>query len=65
VIPTTTTVAIAYCRAKGRNRRECRQNAWSEYIRLHYQMTGSLAPGCDAKQFFEVLDKYLKEEGRP
>jgi len=64
-MPSTTLVSIAYRRAKGQNRRERRQNAWSEYIRLRYQMTGNLAPGCDAKQFFEVLDKCLDEEARP
>jgi len=29
-----------------------RQAAWSRYIQLHYQTTGSLAPGCDAKDLY-------------
>jgi hypothetical protein len=29
------------------------KSAWSEYIRQHYRHTGDLAPGCDAKDFFE------------
>lgn len=33
-----------------------RQKAWSEYIRLHFRSTGSLAPGCDAKDFYTCLD---------
>jgi len=28
-----------------------RQSSYSEYIRLHYQATGNLAPGCDARDW--------------
>lgn len=37
----------AYQRAKGE-----KQRAFSEYIRLMYRVTGRLAPGCDAKEFY-------------
>lgn len=33
-----------------------RQAAWSEYIRIHFQSTGRLAPGCNAKDFYAVYD---------
>lgn len=32
-----------------------KQRAWSEYIRAMYQSTGSLAPRCDAKDFYAYL----------
>lgn len=35
---------------------------YSEYIRLHYRATGRLAPGCDAKDFYAVLDKLLENK---
>lgn len=35
-----------------------KQRAWSEYIRAMYQATDSLAPRCDAKDFYAyVKDK--------
>lgn len=34
-----------------------RNMLWSEYIRFHYKMTGKLAPGCDAKDFYAYIDK--------
>jgi hypothetical protein len=34
---------------------------FSEYIRLHYKATGRLAPGCDAKDFYFVLDQILEK----
>lgn len=34
-----------------------RKAAWSEYIRIHYQGTGRLAPGCDAIDFYAVYDE--------
>lgn len=34
-----------------------RASAFSEYIRIHYQSTGRLAPGCDAKDFYAVYDE--------
>lgn len=33
-----------------------KQKAWSEYIRAMYQATGSLAPRCDAKDFYAYLN---------
>lgn len=33
-----------------------RQKAWSEYIRAMYQNTGSLAPRCNAKDFYAWFD---------
>lgn len=38
-----------------------RQRGWSEYIRLHFQATGHLSPGCDAKDFYATLDKIALE----
>ena len=43
-------VALALERARDR------QSAYSEYIRLHWQTTGKLAPGCDARDFFAAYD---------
>ncbi len=36
-----------------------RQSLFSEYIRLHFRATGRLSPGCDAKDFYAVLDQLL------
>lgn len=36
-----------------------KQKAWSEYIRAMYQSTGSLAPRCDAKDFYEWFNKNI------
>lgn len=33
-----------------------KQKAWSEYIRAMYQSTGSLAPRCNAKDFYAYLN---------
>lgn len=33
-----------------------RQRAFSEYIKLRFQSTGKLGPGCDAKDFYACLD---------
>lgn len=49
-------VETAIARAKGRG------DAWSEYIRAHYQATGRLAPGCDAVDFYAAYD-IAKAEG--
>lgn len=38
-----------------------RQKAYSEYIRLHFQATGYIAPGCDAKELYAVLDEVTLE----
>lgn len=39
------------------------RNTWySDYIVLHYRATGNLAPGCDAKDFYAFVDKYLEEK---
>jgi hypothetical protein len=35
---------------------------FSEYIRIHYQATGRLAPGCDAQDFYAVLDEMARFE---
>lgn len=34
-----------------------RQKLYSEYIRLHYQSTGSLAPGCDNRDLQAWLEQ--------
>jgi len=39
-----------------------RQSAWSEYIRIVYRATGSLAPGCDARDFFAAYDEEVAVE---
>jgi len=44
---------IAMQRAEGD-----RQRGWSEYIRAMYQNTGSLAPRCDAKDFYAWFDEH-------
>lgn len=44
----------AWQRAKGE-----RTKAYSEYIRLHYQATGSLAPGCDNRDLQAWIDDNL------
>lgn len=36
--------------------------SYSEYIRAHYQATGSLAPGCDAKDLIEWYKVNMPEE---
>lgn len=36
-----------------------KMKAWSEYIRAMYQSTGSLAPRCDAKDFYEWFNKNI------
>jgi hypothetical protein len=42
-----------------------RASLFSEYIRYHFEATGQLSPGCDARDFYAALDEYLKsnEEG--
>ena len=45
-----------------RDRAKDRAAAFSEYVRLHYQSTGCLAPGCDAKDFYAVYDELNVEE---
>lgn len=40
-----------------------KQRAWSEYIRAMYQSTGSLAPGCDAKDFYAYIDSMVITHG--
>ncbi len=40
-----------------------RQRAWSEYIRATYQTTGSLAPRCNAKDFYAWYDGEIKKQG--
>ena len=41
------------------------RNTWySDYIVLHYRATGNLAPGCDAKDFYKFVDKYLEEKSQ-
>jgi len=34
---------------------------FSEYIKLHYRVTGKLVPGCDARDFYFVLDQILEK----
>lgn len=34
-----------------------KQAAWSRYIQLNYQKTGSLSPGIDAKDFFKAVGR--------
>ncbi len=48
---------------KAMERAKDRQSAFSEYIRLHYQSTGNLAPGCDARDFFAAYDALYAAEG--
>ncbi len=48
-------VALALERARDRG------SAYSEYIRLHWQATGNLAPGCDARDFFAAYDALVAE----
>lgn len=38
-----------------------RQKAYSEYIRLHFQSTGQLAPKCDNKDLIAYYDKAFRE----
>jgi hypothetical protein len=33
-----------------------RARAWSRYIIIHYNATGNLAPGCDARDFYAAYD---------
>lgn len=37
-------------------------SAYSEYIRAHWQATGNLAPGCDAKDFVAFCQINLAAE---
>lgn len=39
-----------------------RNDLFSEYIRFHYQVSGSIAPGCDAKDFYAAYDNYIVKE---
>ena len=48
---------------KAMERAKDRQSAFSEYIRLHHQATGNLAPGCDARDFFAAYDALYAAEG--
>jgi hypothetical protein len=41
-----------------------RASLFSEYIRLHYHATGNLAPGCDAKDFYAVIDSLTQEKDK-
>ena len=45
---------------KTKGKRDRRQRAWSEYIRLHFRVTGNLAPGCDAKDFYSWIDQNVE-----
>lgn len=38
-----------------------RASLFSEYIKLYFRATGKLAPGCDAKDFYFVLDQMEKQ----
>lgn len=38
-----------------------RKSVYSEYIRLHYQATGCLAPGCDNRDLQAWLDVNIEE----
>lgn len=38
-----------------------RGSAFSDYIVLHFRVTGDLAPGCDAKDFLAWWDQRVKE----
>jgi len=49
-------VEVAICEAKDRG------SAWTQYIMAHYRATGSLAPGCDAVDFYAAYD-IAKSEG--
>lgn len=40
-----------------------RKRAYSEYIRLTFQTTGHLAPGCDNRDLQAFYDKYLAGGG--
>jgi len=40
-----------------------RGSAWSAYIVAHYRATGSLAPGCDARDFFAAWDAGIDTDG--
>lgn len=41
--------------------RKERSALFGEYIKLHYRVTGNLAPGCDARDFYFVLDQIIAE----
>jgi len=53
VIPSLARLALV--RAQGD-----RKKAYSEYIRAHYQATGRLAPGCDARDLGAWIEKYAE-----
>jgi hypothetical protein len=36
-----------------------KQTAFSKYIQLHYRAIGSLAPGCNAKDFQAMADRVI------
>jgi hypothetical protein len=50
VIPSLARLAIE--RARGDMKK-----VYSEYIRAHFQATGSLAPGCDARDLVAWIEK--------
>ena len=50
VIPSLARLAIE--RARGD-----RARVYSEYIRAHFQATGSLAPGCDARDLVAWIEE--------
>jgi hypothetical protein len=35
---------------------------WSHYIMRHYQVTGNLAPGCDARDLYAWLEANMPDE---
>ena len=39
-----------------------RTHVYSEYIILHYQSTGNLAPGCDARDLYAWLEANAADE---
>ncbi len=57
--------ALAYEASTGRNERDRRQRAFSNYIALRWRMIGQFGPGCDAKDFYAYLDERMAEEVKP
>lgn len=39
-------------------RAKSRQHAFSDYIVSHFRVTGDLAPGCDARDFYAWYDQW-------
>lgn len=42
-----------------------RKAAWSRYVQEHFQATGSVTPGCDARDLFAWLDEHTEQTGSP